>query len=276
MNRIVTCFLCALATLACTRVSAQPARNGYETRRDVSYRTDALDDYAIERCKLDLYHPTDSVGYATIVFFHGGGLEFGNKHFVDAWKNQGVAVATANYRLSPKVKNPTYTEDAAAAVAWVMQNIDRYGGDPKRVYVSGHSAGGYLTTMIGMDTTYLAAHGEHPDSLAGLLPFSGHTITHFTPRKERGLDWTDVRVDEFAPLHHLRVSDLPIALITGDRELELFGRYEETAYFWRMLKSSGHERAYLFELDGFSHSPMLRPAAILALGLIRKWESKDY
>lgn len=245
---------------------------GYETIHDITYRPKTADAYALERCKLDLRYPTDSAGFATIVFFHGGGLEFGQKHFVEAWNQQGIAVVTANYRLHPMVKNPVYTQDAAAAVAWTMKEISSYGGDPKRIYVSGHSAGGYLAAMIGMDTTYLAVYGEHPDSLAGLFPFSGHTITHFTPRKERGLEWNDVVVDAYAPIHHLRVSPLPIALITGDRELELFGRYEENAYFWRMLVASGHPKAYLFELDGFGHSPMLRPGSILALDLIRKWE----
>ena len=234
------------------------------------------DAYAAERCLLDVYYPTDSAGFATIVFFHGGGLEFGEKYVPGEWHDRGVAVVAANYRLHPRVRNPVYTRDAAAAVAWTLDNIHRYGGDPARVYVSGHSAGGYLTTMIGMDTTYLAAHGHHPDSLAGLLPFSGHTITHFTPRREAGLSWNDVVVDDYAPLRHLRKSPLPIALITGDRELELYGRYEENAYFWRMLRATGHPRAYLYELDGFGHAPMVRPAAQLALDLIKRWESGQF
>ena len=262
-----------LTTFLCTGdLAAQQSSASYRTVADLPYRPDTLGAYARERCVLDLYYPTDSTGFATIVYFHGGGLQGGGKHILQEWRGQGLAVAAANYRLHPQVKNPTYTEDAAAAVAWVLQHIENYGGDPARVYVSGHSAGGYLTSMVGLDTTYLAAHGEHPDSLAGLLPFSGHTITHFTPRKERGLSWNDVVVDRYAPIQHLRVSDLPIALITGDRALELFGRYEETAYFWRMLTASGHQRAYLYELDGFGHSPMLRPAALLALELIRSWE----
>lgn len=276
VHRFLILLLC---TCVCAQMAAQDGN--YNRVRDLSYRPELQDlnpeagsaeAYARERCKLDVYYPTDSVGFATIVYFHGGGLEFGNKHMIEAWKNQGIAVVSANYRLHPKVKNPVYTQDAAAAVAWTMRNIADLGGDPKRIYVSGHSAGGYLATMIGMDTTYLGAHGLHPDSLAGLIPFSGHTITHFTPRKERGLGWNDVVVDEYAPIHHLRISNLPIALITGDRELELFGRYEETAYFWRMLVTSGHKNAYLFELDGFGHSPMLAPASYLALDLIRKWE----
>lgn len=264
-------FILLLCTCAPALIFAQE-NGGYARQLDLPYQAEITDAYARERCKLDVYYPTDSAGFATIVYFHGGGLEFGNKHMPEAWKNQGIAVVSANYRLHPKVNNPVYTQDAAAAVAWTMNHIADFGGDPNRIYVSGHSAGGYLASMIGMDTTYLGTHGLHPDSLAGLIPFSGHTITHFTPRKERGLAWNDVVVDEYAPIHHLRVSNLPIALITGDRELELFGRYEENAYFWRMLVASGHQRAYLYELEGFGHSPMVRPAALLALDLIRMWE----
>lgn len=273
--RLLPTLLCYLILLAGTCARAQTPAAGktdYEIIPNLAYRSGSNDAYASERCKLDLYLPTDSSGFATIVYFHGGGLEFGNKYFPEEWEEQGIAIVAANYRLHPKVKNPIYTQDAAAAVAWTMQNIERYGGDPNRIYVSGHSAGGYLTSMIGMDTTYLAAFGEHPDSLAGLIPFSGHTITHFTPRKERGLAWNDIVVDQYAPIQHLRISPLPIALITGDREMELFGRYEENAYFWRMLVASGHQQAFLYELDGFGHGPMVKPAAQLALELIRKWE----
>lgn len=261
-------LFCCLTLLPCTCVSAQEEVTG-EVYHGISYRPDATDAYAKERCKLDLYRPVDTTNFATIVFFHGGGLSAGNKHFIDAWENKGIGVVTANYRLHPKVKNPVYIEDAAAAVAWTMKNIASYGGDPSRIYVSGHSAGGYLTSMIGLDTSYLGAHDLHPDSLAGLFPFSGHAITHFTPRKERGLAWNDVVVDKYAPIHHLRISQLPIILITGDRELELFGRYEETAYFWRMLTASGHKHVELHELDGFNHSGMLGPAALLTLNWIR-------
>ncbi|WP_116106713.1 alpha/beta hydrolase [Lewinella sp. IMCC34191] len=245
------------------------AQNTYTTLEDVNYRPDSTDAYIQERCVLDLYYPEDSAGFATVVFFHGGGLSGGEKFTPEQWLNQGIAVATANYRLHPRVTNPAYTRDAAAAVAWVMEHIDDYGGDPRRIYVSGHSAGGYLTSMIGLDTTYLAAHGLHPDSLAGLIPFSGHTITHFTPRQERGLDWNDVVVDRYAPIQHLRPDAPPMLIITGDRDRELYGRYEENAYFWRMLQLSGHPNTWLYEMQGFDHGGMARPAAILTLDFIR-------
>ncbi len=267
-------LLCSFVLTPSTCVRAQTP-SAYQTRNDLPYRPDSADPYARERCKLDLYHPTDSSNFATIVFFHGGGLEAGQKHFLSAWENAGVAVVSANYRLSPRVKNPVYTEDAAAAIAWTMQHISDYGGDPTRIYITGHSAGGYLATMVALDTTYLATHGEHPDSLAGLISFSGHTISHFTARKENGLAWNDVRVDQYAPLSHLRISQLPIVLITGDREKELFGRYEETAYFWRMLVASGHQDAHLHELAGFNHGNMVVPAAQLTLNWIREREAEQ-
>ena len=71
------------------------------------------------------------------------------------------------------MKAPAYIQDAAKAVAWTMKNIARYGWSRSRVFVSGHSAGGYLTLMLGLDRSWLAAEGVRADDLAGLVPFSG-------------------------------------------------------------------------------------------------------
>ena len=72
-------------------------------------------------------------------------------------------------------------------------------------------------------------------------------------------------VDEYAPLYHVRKDAPPMLLITGDREMELFGRYEENAYLWRMMKLAGHQRTRLYELDGFDHGGMAQPAFPLLL-----------
>ena len=105
-------------------------------------------------------------------------------------------VVGVNYRLYPKVKAPGYIEDAAAAVAWVFKNIGSYGGDPGSIFVSGHSAGGYLASMVGFDKSYLAKYDIDAYQIAGLIPFSGHTITHFTVREERGIEGTQPVIDE--------------------------------------------------------------------------------
>ncbi len=254
------------------KVYSQP-NSDYEQHSDIFYRDASIEpvtDYMKERCVLDIYYPKNKHGFATVVWFHGGGLKAGNK-FIPEWlKNKDIAVVAVNYRFSPRVSCPAYIQDAAAAVAWVFRNIETYGGDPGLIIVSGHSAGGYLTSMIGLDKRYLEVYGIDANKIASLVPFSGHTITHFTIREERGIEGTQPIVDEFAPLYHVRDDAPPLILITGDRELELLGRYEENAYMRRMMKVTGHQETALYELDGFDHGGMAVPAYPLLIKEVRR------
>lgn len=246
----------------------------YQTVADVPYRTgEGVTDYMKERCRLDIYYPTEVKKFSTVVWFHGGGLKAGQRSVPKQLKEQGICVVAVNYRLHPKVKSPAYVEDAAASVAWTIKNIEKYGGSSERVFVSGHSAGGYLTSMIGLDKRWLAAHEVDADQLAGLIPFSGHTITHFTVRAERGIDGKQPIIDAMAPLFHVRKDAPPLLLITGDRELEMLGRYEENAYLWRMMQVVGHPETVLYELDGFNHGQMAEPAHPLLLRFVKKISS---
>ncbi|MBC8325488.1 MAG: alpha/beta hydrolase [Verrucomicrobia subdivision 3 bacterium] len=244
----------------------------YRTEKNILYRSGKLTDYMRERCRLDVYFPVHKKEFPTVVWFHGGGLKAGHRSVPEALLNQGIAVVAVNYRLHPKVKAPAYIEDAAAAVAWTFKHIKDFGGSPKRIYVSGHSAGGYLTSMVGLDKRWLAAHKVDADALAGLIPYSGHTITHFTVRAERGIDGKQPIVDALAPLFHVRKEAPPLLLITGDRKLEMLGRYEENAYLWRMMKVVGHADTQLMELDGYNHGQMAAPAHPLLLRFIQRIE----
>lgn len=243
----------------------------YKTDKDVLYREGKnLTDYMKERCRLDVYYPENKTDFATIVWFHGGGLTGGERYIPEEWKNKGFAVVDVSYRLYPKVKCPAYIDDAAAAVAWVFHHIKEYGGSVAKIVVSGHSAGGYLTSMVGMDKHYLAEYGVDADQIAALIPFSGHTITHFTVRKERGIPGTQPIVDQFAPLYFVRRDAPPLYLITGDREKEMLGRYEENAYMYRMMKVVGHKDTYLYEMEGFDHGSMVGPASLLTLRILKE------
>ncbi|MDP4240065.1 MAG: alpha/beta hydrolase [Bacteroidota bacterium] len=245
----------------------------YVLKENIPYYEGSLnqqDEYQKEKCALDIYYPKNGGSFSTVVWFHGGGLTEGNKGIPEELKNKGVCVVSVGYRLSPKVKCPAYIEDAAAAVAWVFRHIQGYGGDPNQIFVSGHSAGGYLTLMIGMDKKWLNAYGIDANKIAALIPFSGQTITHFTIRKERGIPETQPVVDEYAPLYHVRRDLPPLLLITGDREMELLGRYEENAYLMRMMKIAGHKQTVLYELDGYDHGGMATPAFPLLLKYMDK------
>ncbi|MCS7471038.1 alpha/beta hydrolase [Stieleria sp. ICT_E10.1] len=274
--RAAICFLSLWLLTFCFGTTAvsqdQLARQTIDkTDADILYRSgENLTDYMRERCRLDVYAPESKKAFSTVVWFHGGGLKGGNKSVPEELKDQGIAVVAVNYRLHPKVTSPAYIEDAAAAVAWTFKNIEKYGGSNQKIFISGHSAGGYLTSMLGLDKRWLAAHDIDADDIAGLIPFSGHTITHFTVRAERGIDGKQPVVDDMAPLYHVRDDCPPLLLITGDRELEMLGRYEENAYLWRMMQVVGHPDTELYELDGYDHGQMATPAHPLLLRFVKK------
>jgi acetyl esterase/lipase len=275
-----TCVLCLLLIVALPEpVSAQEKKfsePACQTDKDILYREgDDLTDYMRERCRLDVYYPTQVKDFPTVVWFHGGGLRAGNRSVPKGLQEKGIAVVAVNYRLFPKVKSPAYIEDAAAAVAWTFKHIDKYGGSDKKIFVSGHSAGGYLTSMVGLDKRWLAAYEIDADHIAGLIPYSGHTITHFTIREERGLPGTQPVVDEMAPLYHVRKDAPPLLLITGDRDLELLGRYEENAYMWRMMQVVKHPDTELYELEGFNHGQMAEPAHLLSVRFVKRVCEKE-
>lgn len=262
----------ALNLLLLFSFSSLAQETTYKTIKDIPYydvETQKKDSYIEERCKLDIYYPENINDYPTIVWFHGGGLTGGSKELPEALMNKGIAVIGVNYRLSPHVTAPAYIEDAAAAVAWAFNNIEKYNGSKDKIYVSGHSAGGYLTMMIGLDKSYLAKHNIDANDIKALIPLSGQTITHFNIRDNMGIKDTQPIVDKYAPLFHVRPDAPPMILITGDREIEMLGRYEENAYLTRMMKVIGNTTTKLIELQGYGHN-MTYPAFPLLLEEIKR------
>lgn len=266
-----TMRLLLVLLLALTSVLANAQ---YNRVNDIPYAT-STDAYAQERCKLDVYYPTEMKDVPVVVWFHGGGIEAGNKHIDPELLNSGLTVIAANYRLLPKATIDEVLDDAAAAVAWAFRNAEKYNGSPRKIFVAGHSAGGYMLDMIGLDKKYLAKYGVDADSIAALVPFSGQVVTHYNIRKQQGIDPLHVTVDQYAPLTFIRPDAPPMVIISADRELELFGRYEEQAYFWRMLKLVGHPDVTLYEMQGYNHGDMPHPAYHILKNHIKRLTSQQ-
>ena len=290
-ERLLRCcgMLAALAPLLLVPLLSEaddaPLRDGELVAANVLYRPRVTDEFAQRMCRLDVYVPAsagnDGPAKSTprretagplpvVVWLHGGGLTSGGREVPQELQGAGVLVVPVDYRLAPQVTVSDCIDDAAAAVAWTLEHIGRYGGRADRVFLAGHSAGGYLTMMVGLDRRWLEAYGHRPGELAGLVPYSGHTITHFTERKARGMPREQPLVDAMAPLYHVRDDAPPLRLITGDRDRELLGRYEENAYFWRMMQVVEHSDCELLELDGFDHGGMVNPAHALLLDFVRR------
>ena len=255
--------------LALTMALAASAFAQYERVNDIPY-TNSDDAYARERCKLDVYYPTDMKDVPVVVWFHGGGLEGGDKFIDGQLMNCGLVVVAVDYRLLPKAPIDDVLDDAAAAVAWTFRNAEKYGGSPRKIFLAGHSAGGYLLDMIGLDKQWLRKYDIDADSIKALVPFSGQVITHYNVRREQGIGPLQPTIDSYAPLAHIRKDAPPIVIISADREQELYGRYEEQAYFWRMLKLVGHPDATLYEMQGFNHGNMPHPAYHILKDHIRR------
>ncbi len=255
MNRTTRILVFLVLIVAAFTAMAQ----SYRQVNDISY-TQKSDAYSIERLKLDIYHPDGGgTDRPVIVWFHGGGLEGGNKEIPAQLKEKDLVVVGVNYRLLPLVTVRETLDDAAEAVAWVFKHIQAYGGDARKIVVSGHSAGGYISMMLCLDKSWLKAYDVDADSVMMYVPFSGQAITHYNVRKMQGIQPLQPTIDEYAPLYWVRGDCPPLVLICGDRELELFGRYDENQYLARMMKLAGHQQTYLYELDGHGHGGMVAP-----------------
>lgn len=166
-------LLAAVLVLATEYVVARPSRR----TKDVAYVPLAAADFSPERHLLDVYSPKKPAaqpgGYPVVLFIHGGSWSSGHKDtytFIGRrLAKQGVVAVVINYRLAPAVQVPAQAVDCARALAWTVQHIAQYGGNPARVFVMGHSAGGGLAALLATDDALLAAHGLPQNPVRGAI-----------------------------------------------------------------------------------------------------------
>jgi acetyl esterase/lipase len=189
-------------------------------RADIDYRPDLS--VADGRDRLDVFMPQGAEGVPVVVFFHGGGLLEGDKQhgaiLAQRLVPEGVGVVSANYRLSPAFSHPTHLQDAAAAFAWVVANIADFGGDPGRVFVSGHSAGAYLAAMLALDARLLEAHGLGADAVAGAMPISPFLYVEETAKDRPKTVWSEDPAVwlEASVTPHIAAGKGPMLLVYAD------------------------------------------------------------
>lgn len=207
-------------------------------------------------CLLDVRVPIGATNFATIIWFHGGGLTSGSRHFVSL-TDDGIAQIAVGYRLLGECakRGEDCIDDAAASVAWTLRHIGDYGGDANKVFVSGMSAGGYLAMMVGMDSKWLAAHGARNVDLAGIVAISGQATKHFNVRKFAGDDDPQFlpKIDALAPLAHVSADIPPILCVCGQPPYEWKCRSEENRLLIASCIALGHENAKFVELDYCDH-----------------------
>lgn len=229
--------------------------------RNVIYKPGPLTEYERERCRLDVFSPPGPGPHPIIVWFHGGGLTGGDKDearpLAESLAARGFVVVAPSYRLSPTAKFPAYVHDATDAVAWTARHAAEVGGDARRLFVGGYSAGGYLACMVAMDRSLLARH-DPPADIRGLIAVSPQTFTHWTVRGERGVPEPTTRptIDDAAPVFHAHRDAPPTLVLIAEHDLPT--RLEEAQYFIAVLKAFGHRDASCVQIPDRDHGTIFQ------------------
>jgi acetyl esterase/lipase len=165
----------ALKDRAFRKILAEEQDKVWNVKRDIPYVEDGH-----ERQVLDVYAPKKAKNLPVVFWIHGGGWQAGDKTSVQlkpkVFVEKGFVFVSTNYRLLPKVDMRTIIRDIAKSIHWVHSHIAEYGGDPKRLFVMGHSAGAQLAALICIDGRYLKAEGLSLDIIKGCVPVDGDTF----------------------------------------------------------------------------------------------------
>lgn len=183
---------------------------------------DGVEFDAQNRLALDVWGASAAKGAKkpVIVFFYGGGWANGERtHYgfaARAYASKGFIVVVPDYRKVPAVRFPSFNEDGAAAVRWTHDNIAKYGGDPDRILLAGHSAGAYIAMMLALDRHYLQKAGVSSSVVRGVAGLSGpYDFYPFDSKRSiaamSGWPWPA----ETQPITFIRKDAPPVLVVTG-------------------------------------------------------------
>lgn len=225
-------------------------------RSDLAYGHDP-------RQRLDVYRPLGSGGLRPVVLFlFGGRWQQGSRDqyrlLGDALTRRGLVAVVPDYRLYPQVRFPAWVEDAAHAVRWTRENIRQFGGDPDRIVVVGHSAGGHTAALLALDPRYLEQAGAR-NALRGVISIAGPVDTVWTDADVQALMGPQSGWDSTYPLNHIGGSDSPILLLHGAAD-ETVAPGNSVALAARIARSGGCARAIVY--PGVGHVEIVIALAV--------------
>jgi acetyl esterase/lipase len=258
---LAACVLVLGGIVACSPLTAL---NALSPGRDLLAQAD-LAYGSNPRHKLDIYRPQNVRGVAPVIMFFLGGNwttgERANYAFVGrALASRGYVVVIPDYRLYPEVRYPDFLDDAARAVAWTAREIERYGGDPTRMFVMGHSAGAYNAAMMAADPRYLAQQGMQASALRGWIGLAGpyDFIPIENPTTRPVFHFPDTPPDS-QPINHVG-KDTPPALLIAARADTLVNPVRNTGHMAGKLRAQGVPVTELY-FDGVSHTTLVASLA---------------
>lgn len=173
---------------------------------------------------LDIYAPRHATGAPVVVFFYGGSWQWGSRaiyRFVGAaLASHGVVTVIPDYRVYPETVFPGFLADAAAAVSWAHAHAVRFGGDPDRLFLMGHSAGAYIAAMLTLDPTWLAQQHMQPGrDIAGLIGLAGpYDFLPLTDPVLQRIFGPPAGLARTQPINAVRPGAPPVFLAAGEKD----------------------------------------------------------
>jgi arylformamidase len=229
-----------------------------QVSNDLAYGSDPLQ-------KLDVYMPRSQQSLIPVlIFVHGGGWQRGDKSMAKKhgrfYAAKGVVLVSVNYRLGPQDVHPAQAVDVASAIKWVYDHIAEYGGDTRRLYLAGHSAGAHLVALVGTDTQYLATHHLSPTLFQAIFPNDTGSFD-FNDPIEKGKRFVQPKIDEtFGTNPDALAKASPVTYARSNKNLPRFVTFvtaerpdavRQTKVFHEALKKSGGKSAmYIVENNG--------------------------
>jgi acetyl esterase/lipase len=217
----------ALALFAFTRLTAPPRQldviDSYWPGDAKSERVaEAVTFDAANGLTLDVWSQpgASNTPKPVLIFYYGGGWANGERwHYgfaARAFAAKGFVVVVPDYRKVPQIRFPVFNQDGAQAVKWTRDNIAKYGGDPGRISVAGHSAGAYIAVMLALDGHYLSDIGVDPKIIRAGVGLSGpYDFIPFDSKRSINAMYQWPRPLETQPVTYVRKDAPPLMLVTG-------------------------------------------------------------
>ena len=205
------------------------------------------------RQRLDIYSPRQAVNRPVVIFWYGGSWVKGKKWeygFVGTTlAERGIVTVIPDYRLYPQVHFPAFDEDGARAVAWVEQHVQDYGGDPRRIVLMGHSAGGHTAAFLAFNHAFLEKYGADPHDIAGLVGLSGTYVLVPETAEERATFPPPYTEKDWQPIQFVDAQAPPTLLLHGTDDKEVLPQ-EAIALRDEMLRQNLRVDLHLYQHRG--------------------------